>query len=274
MEIAPNQLDVSIEEKLRHHPILGRWRDGGPLLFSREFISASEQPRFNSSGDGLIVYQAHMFEQFNSNAGKPQHWITLEELRKTRFYASGDWAHYRLAIRHNAKARDGRTLISSILPCNSVASHSVLVNVKDILPPGQALYLVGMLNSFVLDFLIRWQVTSNVTLSAIHQLPVPCLKVGATLFRLVAERSARLICTAPEFDDLACEIGLKGHTDGVTNLFERSQLRAELDGLIAHLYGLTESEFVRILSTFPLIAEPIKVAAQNAYRDVARGLIK
>jgi len=41
-----------------------------------------------------------------------------------------------------------------------------------------------------------------------------------------------------------------------------------------HLYELTEVEFPHILNSFPLVPEPIKVAAQNAYRDVERGLIK
>jgi hypothetical protein len=53
-----------------------------------------------------------------------------------------------------------------------------------------------------------------------------------------------------------------------------ARLRAELDGLIAHLYGLTEVEFAHILGTFPLVAEPVKIAALNAYRDVERGLIR
>ena len=38
--------------------------------------------------------------------------------------------------------------------------------------------------------------------------------------------------------------------------------------------GLTEEEFTYILSTFPVVPQPQKVAAQNAYRDVERGLIK
>ena len=60
---------------------------------------------------------------------------------------------------------------------------------------------------------------------------------------------------------------------GATDPTERAKLRAELDGLIAHLYGLTEEEFAHILTTFPLVPDPVKVAAQNAYRDVERGLI-
>jgi hypothetical protein len=38
-------------------------------------------------------------------------------------------------------------------------------------------------------------------------------------------------------------------------------------------YGLMDEEFAHILTTFPLVPEPVKSAALNAYRDVERGLI-
>ena len=59
-----------------------------------------------------------------------------------------------------------------------------------------------------------------------------------------------------------------------TDPAERARLRAELDGLVAPLYGLSEAEFTHILGTFPLVPQPVKVAAHNAYRDVERGLIQ
>jgi hypothetical protein len=62
-------------------------------------------------------------------------------------------------------------------------------------------------------------------------------------------------------------------TYGTTDPAERGKLRAELDGLVAHLYGLSEAEFVHILGTFPIVPDPVKIAAHNAYRDVARGLV-
>ena len=86
--------------------------------------------------------------------------------------------------------------------------------------------------------------------------------------------AARLICSTQEFNNLAKEAGIGSHKQGVTDAVERARLRAELDGLVAHLYGLTEAEFAYILTTFPLVKEPVKIAAQNAYRDVERGLIK
>lgn len=58
------------------------------------------------------------------------------------------------------------------------------------------------------------------------------------------------------------------------DLVDRAKLRAELDGLVAHLYGLTEEEFRYVLTTFPLVADSVKSAALQAYRDVEKGLIK
>ena len=106
-------------------------------------------------------------------------------------------------------------------------------------------------------------------------MPVPRLTASDPAFAPILERAARLICTTPEFDDLAKEVGIKSHRQGATDGGRSGvTIRAELDGLIAHLYGLTEAEFAHILSTFPLVSDPVKVTAQNAYRDVERGLVR
>ena len=90
----------------------------------------------------------------------------------------------------------------------------------------------------------------------------------------IAVRVAKLICTTSPYDTLARDMGMHDHHDGATDPSERARMRAELDGLVAHLYGLTEDEFAHILASFPLVAEPVKQAARNAYRDVERGLIQ
>ncbi|MDP9353193.1 MAG: ATP-binding protein, partial [Chloroflexota bacterium] len=92
---------------------------------------------------------------------------------------------------------------------------------------------------------------------------------GEYPFEELVERAAKLICTTPEFDDLARETGLAGHEDGVTDPDERARLRAEIDGIVAHLYGLTEEEFAHVLSTFPLVPQPTKDAAMSTYRAQA-----
>ena len=107
-----------------------------------------------------------------------------------------------------------------------------------------------------------------------YQTSIPRLSQDDPFFDSIVQRAAQLICTAPEFDDLAAEVGLGGHHNGVTDPVGRAKLRAELDGIIAYIYGLTEDEFAYVLSTFPLVAEPVKVAALNAYRDVERGVVQ
>ena len=52
--------------------------------------------------------------------------------------------------------------------------------------------------------------------------------------------------------------------DKVSNI----HLRTELGGMIAHLYGLAESEFAHILSTFPLVGEEVKSAAMVEFGKI------
>ncbi len=73
-----------------------------------------------------------------------------------------------------------------------------------------------------------------------------------------------------EFDDLLKEIfGPRAthRTHGKATPAGRARLRAELDALVAHLYGLTEPEFTHILGTFPLVDESVKAAALEAFRS-------
>jgi len=108
----------------------------------------------------------------------------------------------------------------------------------------------------------------------IYQLPIPRLTKKDPSFKPIIDRAASLVCTTPEFDDLAKEVGLGSHKNGVTNEIERNRLRAELDGLIAHLYGLPEEEFAYILTAFPLVPAATKEAAMKAYIEVERGKIE
>jgi hypothetical protein len=105
-----------------------------------------------------------------------------------------------------------------------------------------------MLNSFVADYLIRQRITAHVSFFFIYGLPVPRSQSGDRFFSEIVERAAKLICTTPEFDDLAEAVGIGSHQNGVTEDRDasgtgkpaRAQLRAELDGMIAHLYKMLE----------------------------------
>jgi hypothetical protein len=204
-----------------------------------------------------------------------------------------DYQSYRLAFRDVAASTNERTLIATILPPNVFCPHTMSMEgvFNDLVQDGrlrlnvpglsgpERIYLAAILNSYVADYQLRQKVTNHLSFFFLYQLPVPRLTLSDATFGPIVQRAAQLICTTPEFDALAKEVSaaLKlplAAVKGVTETAARARLRAELDGLIAHLYGLTESEFAYILTTFPLVAENVKLMARNAFRDVQLGLIK
>ena len=220
-----------------------------------------------------------MIWQFEHRYAEPRYWVDEKGGRATLLGKANEvgqklaYQAYRLGFRAVAASTNERSLISTLLPKRVFTGNSLLTSVQpdrhDIL-----LFLVAMMNSFVIDSAIRQKVSQNLNMFYIYQLPVPRLTPDVPAFSSIVTRAARLICTASEYDDLAKDVGLGSHKKGAADSVDRARLRAELDGLVAHLYGLTEDEFAHILGTFPLVPDPVKQAARNAYRDVERGLIQ
>ncbi|WP_290889082.1 transposase [Fischerella sp.] len=101
--------------------------------------------------------------------------------------------------------------------------------------------------------------TAHCDMHFMYALRIPSLTEGDCYFSDIVQRAAKLICTTPEFDELAIEtLNLTFLQCGITEESDRAKLRAELDGMIAHLYNLTEAEFAYILSTFPIVPEQVK----------------
>lgn len=65
--------------------------------------------------------------------------------------------------------------------------------------------------------------------------------------------------------------GMHDRTPERRDTGDRAQLRAELDALIAHLYGLTRAEFAYILDTFPVLRRK-EIAAFGEYQSKRKAL--
>ncbi len=268
-----SDIDLSIVEKMLRFPLLGEELPGKwTVKLSREFDMTIDSDLFHDApGRGrLPLYEGKMIWQFEHGYAAPRYWIDEAAGRARVLGKRGvdtgqvlDYQAYRLAHRSIARSTDTRTLVASVLP-PTFAGHSL--NVWSSMQPAVLFAAVSFANSLVLDWMLRLSVSANITMFFIYQLPVPRLQEGEPYFDAIVERSARLICTAPEYDDLAREVGLGGHHNGAAAPAERAQLRAELDGMIAHIYGLSDAEFAHVLSTFPLVAGSVKAAALAAYR--------
>ena len=275
-----NLMDVRIAQKMLKFPLLGEKIQGKwNVQFSREFDMTNDSDLFKTApGKGrLPLYEGKMIWQFDHQLVPPRYWVDEKEGRARilgREKDTGqklDYQDYRLGFRDIASNTNERTLITSIIPPafhgNKIPTVCCIGKSGDILISGDSqFYLCAALNSFAVDWVIRMKVTTTLNFFYVYQLPVPRLTEKDPAFAPIVERSARLICTTPQFDDLAKSVGLKNHKDGVTDPASRAKLRAELDAIIARLYGLTEEEFAHILSTFPLVPPEVKNAALAEYK--------
>lgn len=307
-------LDVQVAQRLLQQPLLreeiaGTWK----LRLEREFHMTDDSKKLFELTPGpnrFPLWEGKQLHQFNADFGAPRYWIDEAKARTAllssrlrmlarQFKTLGvegepaaervalNHTSYRLAFRDVARSTDERTMIATVLPPNRYCPHTVSLEqvyideVKDgknistcALDSAQRLFLVAVFNSYAFDWFIRQSVTAHVSFFFVYNAPLPRLTAADSRFKLIVLHAAKLICVTSEFDMLARESGLRDHRDGATDPAERARLRAELDGLIAHLYGLSEEEFAHILATFPLVPEPVKQAARNAYRDVERRLIQ
>ena len=278
-------LDVSIAEKLLKFPQLGKEMDDTwNFRLTAEFHMTNDSGLFKSgSGVGrLPLYEGKFIHQFTHKWAEPIRFYVNEKEGRRAIMGRGAadtgqklaYQTYRLGIRAIGRTTDSRTLIVGPLPKNTFCGNSILVlgpsgSSTRVLTDAEVVLVEALLNSMTVDYYIRQMVSANLNMFFIYQLPVPRLTESDPRFWPIVTRAARLICTTPEFDDLAKEVGLDSHKDGTTDPDERAVLRAELDGLIAHVYGLTEEDFAYILTTFPLVEQPVKDAAMAAYREFA-----
>lgn len=286
-------IDVNIASKLLSNPSLSDSENGWGLeLYGEELNMTRSAKLFRTKPTEYRVYEGGMIWHFDHQFSEPRYWVVENSLgeeflsKKAKRIAGideppksmiNDYEVYRMGIRKIASNTNERTLISTILPKKCLAGNSLTVNFPFIHDEAhyselrhsntEILVLTALMNSYVADYILRSRMTTNLNLFFLYQLPIPRLTSDNKYFNPIVERSAKLICTTDEFDELAKEVGLGSSRKGVRDEAKRAQLRAELDGIIAHVYGLTEEEFAHILTTFPIVEQSVKDAALEAYKE-------
>jgi len=131
--------------------------------------------------------------------------------------------------------------------------------------------LVANLCSLSLDYVIRQKLQgTNLSWYIVEQLPVIApadydRAFGATTARdLVRHHVLRLTYTAHDMAPFARDLGYHG-PPFIWNQEKRRHLRARLDALYFHLYGLSRTDAAYILDTFPIVRKHDK-AAFGTYR--------
>jgi Eco57I restriction-modification methylase len=262
-----DEADVRIAEKTYRFPLLGERLEGSwNLELTREFDMTNDSGLFKAEPQPgrLPLYEGKMIHQFDHRFSAPRYWLDETEARKALLRNAEDcgqplsYQQYRLGFRDVASSTNERTMIAAIVPPSVFCGNTVIVSEN--LEAGDLPVVAALLNSFVYDFLIRKRVTSHCNMFYVYQMAVPRLSRLDPIHIRISQPATRLICTSPEFADLWLEAtGTPWSRDlGATDPEQRARLRAELDGLVAHLYGLTEDEFAHVLSTFPVVPQETK----------------
>ena len=188
--------------------------------------------------------------------------------------------HYRPGLRQTASATNERTLIAAILPPGTALGDTVHFFYRTIWDPLEngyrtilgseaMVYVVGLMNSLMWDFVVRRKASGHVTKSLMATLPVADVPLddgpGAEIVRL----SGRLTCRAPEFEELADVLGVPC---GPLSKTEERELRAELDARVARLYGLSAAQLELVLADFRQSAdsEGSPVRPDEGYKALVR----
>lgn len=283
-----SEIDVQIAKKMQMFPLLSeRLLEPWNVVLTNEFHMTNDHDLFQTEPgpDRLPLYEGKMIHQFTHTLRSPRYWIEEKAGRASTLGRKPDrgqtldYQYYRLGYRSVGRTTDQRALIATVLPSLAFAGNSLIVSRrvdaetgKEMIGNDHILFVTALMNSFVLDYLVGQKISANLNMFYIYQLPIPRLDNKDPFFRLIVQRAARLICTTPEFADLwqAVFPGSAWLPDvAATDKTEREKLHAEIDGLVAHLYDLSEEEFAYILSNFPLVEQGSKDAALQAFKDFA-----
>ena len=196
----------------------------------------------------------------------PQFWVPAKEC---------DWpkgATWVLGFKEITASTNIRTFIAALLP--AVGFGNKVPILKPETSDRKEWLLAANLNATIFDFVTRQKIQGQtLNLFIVEQLPVvPLARYESTPFgpktaaQIIRETVLELTYTAHDMAPFARDLGYAGDPF-VWNDDRRLQLRAKLDAVFFHLYGITDRDDIRyIYSTFPIVRRQ-ETAAYGTYRS-------
>ena len=155
--------------------------------------------------------------------------------------------HARLAFRDITRATDSRTVRAALIPPNVFITNK---GPHFLWPRGDEkdqAYLLGILCSIPLDWYSRRFVEVSMNYHILNGFPIPRPSRDNAFWQKTVELAGRLACPDERFAEWAEAVGVKY---GPLEAVEKNDMIAELDAVVAHLYGLNEIHLQHIFETF------------------------
>ena len=200
---------------------------------------------------GGVIWQY----DYNFDPEKKNRFVSVnsDKVKNERGFAFKNkyYKNYRLVFRSIASKTNERSLVSSIIPQNSFITNSLqcfYIKMEKSKENKYTLLLQAFLNSFLIDYFLRKKISETINKKFLLTLRIPRLTEKDSSFNKLVKKSAQLTCIGKEFNKLADEVGIP--RGGVKNEKRRWKIQAEIDAIVAHIYGLTQKEYEHILGTF------------------------
>ena len=153
--------------------------------------------------------------------------------------------HCRIAFRDVTRSTDSRTVRACLVPPRVPLTNKapyLLFAEWNALAQG---YVLGIMDSLPFDWIARRYVETNLNFFILNSLTFPSL--ADTPWQRIGTLAARLSCVDERFDEFAVEAGVECR---VLTDAQRNDMRAEIDALVAHAYGLTVDELRFMFTDF------------------------
>ncbi|MEU6891132.1 DNA methyltransferase [Streptomyces sp. NPDC046557] len=230
------------EAKMLHH-YDHRW-----ATYDTEGDTRSLSPEEREDGDALAL---------------PRYWVAEEDTPSGKFDRNGEdipipgvlkrlaekeWQQgFLLGWRDICRSTDERSMITALLPAVGVG-HLLLLAL-----PRLPELLASAWSSFAFDYAARQNIGgTHLSFFTVKQLPVPTPEQLTVHAPFIVARVLELSYTTKDMKGLATHLGDTGAAFG-WNDERRRRIRAELDSLFFHLYGISREDAGYILDTFPIV---------------------
>ncbi len=227
----------------------------------------------NVSGQGVAVHTTD--EQLKNPVFTPvpRYWVLEDGL--------GIANDYSLAFNDICNTNNQRSLISAIVPRAGYGNKLPILQPVEDLHADELSLILANFCSIACDFAARQKIQSrNLNKYILEQLPViPREHFSERRFgsksaaEVIREAVLELTYTAHDMEPFARDMGYVDEAGTVKPPFtwdkeRRLVLRAKLDAVFFHLYGITDRDAIRyIYSTFPIVEREEKAAYGGKYRS-------
>ena len=154
----------------------------------------------------------------------------------------------RIVFRDMARSTDRRTIIAALIPPEALVNHKAPYLLVRRGGPTEESFLLGVLCSTPLDWYARRFVEMSVNFTIFRRFPIPNPDPADDRYLRTVEIAGRLAAVDDRYGSWAEAVGVP--VGSVTTQAEKDDLIAELDAVVAHLYGLNAEDLEVIWDTF------------------------